>query len=735
MPLEEYRRKRRFGVTSEPRGADKKARRARKLRFVVQKHRATALHYDFRLEWDGVLLSWAVPKGPSLDPSVKRLAMAVEDHPLEYARFEGVIPAGEYGGGTVMVWDEGTYEPAEPDVGKSLQRGEIKFALHGKKLEGSWVLVRTRGYQGGKSWLLIKHRDEAAIDRRRHRGGAALGEERPPARRDRLRGGRRRPPGSERRPGVGNRGRARRSAHRQAETQTGAGGLALESPAVSDEPATSVAPAADASSFRLGVWLFVRAVGAIYLIAFLSLRVQILGLYGSRGILPIGELLAAAASRLGPERYWLLPSLTWLGAGDATLTLLCDAGAVLALAVVLGLAPGPCLLALWALYLSLVSVGRVFLSFQWDMLLLETGLLAVLVAPWSLRPRLATMPAPPALGVWLVRWLLFRLMFASGVVKLVHDDPALPTWHDLTALAYHYETQCLPPWTAWYAHHLPLWWHRLSCAAMFVIELAVPFLIFGPRRARLLAGVVLIGFQLLIITTGNYTFFNWLTIALCLPLFDDRALAGVLPRRSTSEALAVPPPAGWTRAALTTPLALVLLIASALTFGQQLGGRGAVPPAARVLLEWLAPLRSVNGYGLFARMTTVRNEIVVEGSDDGVTWKPYELRWKPGDVMRRPRFVAPHQPRLDWQMWFAALTPYRGNPERWFARFLSRLLEGEPTVIALLASNPFPETPPRHVRASFFQYRFSEVGAADGAWWRREPRGEYAPVISRRSTP
>jgi bifunctional non-homologous end joining protein LigD len=163
MALEEYRRKRRFGVTSEPKGGAIK-KRAKKLRFVIQKHRAGHLHYDFRLEWDGVLLSWAVPKGPSLDPSVKRLAMHVEDHPIEYAKFEGVIPAGEYGGGTVMIWDQGTYEPAEPDVGKSLKKGEIKFTLHGKKLEGSWVLVRTRGYQGGKSWLLIKHRDEAATD-------------------------------------------------------------------------------------------------------------------------------------------------------------------------------------------------------------------------------------------------------------------------------------------------------------------------------------------------------------------------------------------------------------------------------------------------------------------------------------------------------------------------------------------------------------------------------------------
>jgi bifunctional non-homologous end joining protein LigD len=162
MPLEEYRRKRRFGVTTEPRGGTRARRRTRKLRFVVQKHRANALHYDFRLEWDGVLLSWAVPKGPSLDPTVKRLAVAVEDHPIEYAKFEGVIPAGEYGGGTVMIWDQGTWAPDEPDVAKSLAKGELKLTLAGEKLAGSWVLVRTRGYAGGKSWLLIKHRDAAA---------------------------------------------------------------------------------------------------------------------------------------------------------------------------------------------------------------------------------------------------------------------------------------------------------------------------------------------------------------------------------------------------------------------------------------------------------------------------------------------------------------------------------------------------------------------------------------------
>jgi hypothetical protein len=325
-------------------------------------------------------------------------------------------------------------------------------------------------------------------------------------------------------------------------------------------------------------------------------------------------------------------------------------------------------------------------------------------------------------------------MFASGVVKLLHDDPSMPTWHDLTALAYHYETQCLPPWTAWYAHHLPLWWQRLSCALMFVIELAVPFLIFGPRVARLIAAVAFIGFQLLIIGTGNYTFFNWLTIALAVMLCDDRALAAVLPERLVprrSVVDATRPAANRFRLVVQAPVMALLLVAATLTFAQQLAGRDVVPALADPLLRRLAPLRSVNGYGLFARMTTVRNEIVIEGSDDGTTWLPYEFPWKPGDVMRRPTFVAPHQPRLDWQMWFAALMPYRANPSQWFTHLLQRVLEGEPSVLALLASNPFPTTPPRYVRAVVWEYHFSDPGDPSGAWWRREWRGIYAPSLSR----
>ncbi len=480
--------------------------------------------------------------------------------------------------------------------------------------------------------------------------------------------------------------------------------------------------------------VFVRALALVYLAAFLSLRVQLLGLFGSRGILPIAEYLDAVAGRFGPERHWLLPTLAWLDPSDPALLRLCDAGIAIALAALVGVAPGGCLTALWALYLSFVSAGRVFLSFQWDTLLLETGLLAIFVTPWSLWTPRATAREPSRLGVFLVHWLLFRLMFASGVVKLLHDDPNNPTWQQLTALTYHYETQCLPPWTAWYAHHLPLWWQQLSCALMFVIELAVPFLIFGPRTARLAAAVALIGFQLLIIATGNYTFFNWLTITLTLMLCDDRAFAAVLPARIVHAAdpdRRRPPPHPF-RTVVALPCMLLLLAASTCTFARQMAGGEIVPSAGRALLERLEPLRSVNGYGLFARMTTVRNEIVIEGSDDGTTWLPYELPWKPGDVTRRPTFVAPHQPRLDWQMWFAALTPARANPEQWFARLLGRLLEGEPEVLALFASNPFPDGPPRFVRAVVWEYHFTDPGDASGAWWRRAWRGLYVPSTARR---
>ncbi|HEY8232159.1 MAG TPA: lipase maturation factor family protein, partial [Vicinamibacteria bacterium] len=252
-------------------------------------------------------------------------------------------------------------------------------------------------------------------------------------------------------------------------------------------------------------WLFVRALALVYLCAFLSLAVQVDGLIGSRGILPAQELLGYVRERTGIERYWLLPTLFWLDASDGALLLACGGGAALSLALLAGLVPVPVLALLWALTLSLAGVGQVFLGYQWDALLLETGLLAVFFAPGGLRPGVAG--EPPRLPLWLLRWLLFRLMFGSGLVKLASGDP---TWRSFSALDYHYWTQPLPTWLGWYAHQLPSWFQHASVAAMFGIELLAPWLVFAGRRARLVAFFPLAGLQLLIAATGNYAFFNLL---------------------------------------------------------------------------------------------------------------------------------------------------------------------------------------------------------------------------------
>ena len=477
-------------------------------------------------------------------------------------------------------------------------------------------------------------------------------------------------------------------------------------------------------TYRLANGLFLRVVGICFFAAFVSLFVQVDGLIGSRGILPVGDLLDAARAQLPGGRWLVLPTLTWLDGSDAFLHFLCAGGAAAALLLVAGILPVPALLVCWAFYLSLCVAGREFLQFQWDLLILETGFLAIWLAPvkrW--RAGLAVEGSPLARALLL--WLLFRLMFSSGFVKLASGDP---NWKNLTALVYHYWTQPLPPWTAWFMNRLPLGLQKISCAAMFAVELGAPLLIFTPRRLRLFGAAAMAGFEVLIAATGNYAFFNLLTIALCVLLVDDAAFPRRLRERAAADSSAAH--GKWPRLAVV-PVASVVLLASTVLFSFSLGLRlpwpGFVISAARAGLSF----RSVGNYGLFAVMTTRRPEIVVEGSQDGQTWSAYEFRWKPGELTRRPRFVAPHQPRLDWQMWFAALGSCEENP--WLQRFLARLLEGSPPVLALLEKNPFPGNPPRYVRAVLYDYRFTDAPErrSTGAWWRREERGLYCPVFSR----
>lgn len=453
-------------------------------------------------------------------------------------------------------------------------------------------------------------------------------------------------------------------------------------------------------------WIFLRLLAAVYLIAFGSLAMQITGLIGARGILPLGGYLEAVSNSLGARGYWSMPTIFWLAHGDGFLKAVPVGGAALALVLLIGILKGLwerlLLVCLYLLYLSLCTAGQDFLSFQWDSLLLETGFLAIFLGNSKV-------------VVMLFRWLLFRLMFLSGVVKLTSHDPV---WRNLSALAFHYMTQPLPTPLAWYMYQLPLGFQRLSTAATLSIELAMPFLFFAPRQWRFFAAGAVLLLQVMIFLTGNYTFFNLLTMSLCLFLFDDRLF----------EKLRWPVLTVRTNAVAVWAVAIVVLGLTVSEINEMF--LDSSNEAGNALVRLAAPFQIANTYGLFASMTTTRPEIVVQGSNDGVTWLDYEFPYKPGDLRQPPHWVAPYQPRLDWQMWFAALSDYRGSP--WFTNFMVRLLQGSPDVLGLLKKNPFPSAAPKYVRAELFDYSFTdfEMRRETGDWWVRKPQGLYFPQIS-----
>jgi hypothetical protein len=482
------------------------------------------------------------------------------------------------------------------------------------------------------------------------------------------------------------------------------------------ESSTSTRP-----TYARATWLFLRLLGIVYLVAFWSAGTQVLGLIGHNGILPADQYMKALSAVQGFNRFWIFPTLTWISASDGSLRALCIGGGVLSLLLIAGVLTPLVLPLLWLFYLSLSVVGQEFLSYQWDALLLETGFLAIFVAPVALRERRRALDDPPRLVVWLLLWLLFRLMVGSGVVKLASGDP---TWHNLTALSFHFETQPIPTPFAWYAHRSPRWLLELATALVLAIEIGAPYLILGGRRLRKLAFVLLTGLQLIIGLTGNYAFFNLLSAALCVFLLDDVTL-GSWTRLGISGTVAT-----RARRIVSVVLAIVIVPLSATAFAGSLGIALPTAPIVNPLLDAVASFRSVNAYGLFAVMTTTRPESVLEGSDNGTAWVEYEFKYKAGDLRRRPPWVAPYQPRLDWQMWFAALG--RFDDERWLQNFCARLLEGDGTVLNLLERNPFPGHAPTYLRAVLYQYRFSDANARrrDGVWWTRERVADYSPVLS-----
>jgi hypothetical protein len=465
--------------------------------------------------------------------------------------------------------------------------------------------------------------------------------------------------------------------------------------------------------YRLVAWLFLRLLGVIYVAAFVSLAMQIQALAGTEGINPIADQLDRAGEVYGGLRFLQYPSLFWLDAGDTALLAVAWGGALLGLLLFLGRNDRALLILLYLCYLSLFHAGQRFMSFQWDYLLLEVGFLAILL------------PGGSRVVVWLFRWVLFKLRFLSGLSKLLSGDEG---WRQLTALRHYFETQPLPHPGGWYAHQLPDWLLRVGAGGTLFVELVVPFFFLLPRPFRHAAAWLTIVWQLLIIATSNHNFINLLTLVLCLFLFDDRALTRVLPPRLARWAAEHSPlPARPRRliAALSVAVALVVVPAG-LVSATEMILRGPVP----TLSDWAAylkPYRIANRYHVFPSIDTERYAVQVEASRDGREWVALDWRYAPDDPAAMTPFIVPHQPRLDWQLWFVPKGP-PFLPD--FERFLQRLLDGSPPVTALLAEPPFGGEPPRHLRVKVYRYRFAtpDERTAQGVWWVREDQGPFWPL-------
>jgi len=461
--------------------------------------------------------------------------------------------------------------------------------------------------------------------------------------------------------------------------------------------------------------LFLRLLGLFYLIAFISLGSQVQGLAGSQGIMPIADLLADFTTRSGIERYFQIPTLFWLNAADATLNFAIIAGCAAAVLILLQRWTRPALVSAFLLYLSFYHACQPFLHFQWDGLLLEAGFLAIFLTPHS------------RVVILLFRWLLFKLRFMSGLAKLTYNDPA---WSGLTALDSYFEVQPLPNPLSWYAHQLPEWLLRAGTAGTLVVELLVPFMMFLPRPWRFAAAWITILWQVLIILSSNHNWFNFLTIALCLFLFDDRALQRVLPAgmlKRLEWRTSSPAHDGIMNRGVLGLLACLIMVVSTVQLWDLATHKGDAGTPLGKLVSYAETFRIANKYHVFPTMTTRRIELEIEGSLDGRDWRPYRFNYKPQALDERPRLVIPHQPRLDWQMWFVTLHP-KYMP--WFESFLYALLENSPTVTALLRDNPFPDEAPRYIRVLAWDYRFTnaEERATTGNWWQREYLGPFRPM-------
>jgi lipase maturation factor 1 len=509
---------------------------------------------------------------------------------------------------------------------------------------------------------------------------------------------------------------------------------------VGPEPATETRP-----GHLWARWIFLRALGLIYFSAFYSLVFQITGLIGPTGILPAGDYLQAVSGALPSQRYWFAPTLLWFGASDHALLAICWVGIISSLLLVLNFWPRGMLAVCFICFLSFVSAAQDFSGYQSDGMLLEAGFISLFFAPPGFRPALGREHPPSRLSPFLLQWEWFRIYFESGVAKIASGDLA---WRNLTAMDDYYQNGPLPTWLGWYVQQLPHWFHAFATVLTLVIEVALVWMLFLPRRFRIICFFIVTPFEISIILTANYTFLNYLVLVLGFLLLDDRFIEWIVPQKirqlidkqSSADAAAPPlPDENWhTRLReILTPagrtLTLVCLLWILYATSAQLAWmlfRGLPLPESPV--RALEPFRIANRYGLFAVMTHGRYEIEFQGSRDGKTWLAYPFRYKPQDVAQAPGIYAPYQPRFDWNLWFASLGSWREN--HFVVWTEERLLRSEPDVLALFAANPFAGgPPPTQIRAVLWQYWFTDLKTkrAQGAWWRRELLGAYAPSLER----
>jgi hypothetical protein len=466
-----------------------------------------------------------------------------------------------------------------------------------------------------------------------------------------------------------------------------------------------------APQYELSRMVFQRLLGAVYLVAFLSTALQFRALLGERGLLPARRFLGAVPFRRAPSIFHLHYSDRFAGC-------MAWVGVLLSASTVAGLLDAVPLWAsmlvwfcLWALYLSFVNVGQAFYGFIWETLLLETGFLAIFLGNAG--------TAPPVLVVLLIRWVLFRLEFGAGLIKLRHDR----CWRDLSCLSYHHETQPIPNPLSWYFHRLPPSVHKLEVLANHVSQLVVPIGLFAPQPVAAVCGVLIIATQCWLMLSGNFAWLNLLTLTLAVLAIPEGVLREVV-GASVPEATAS---SGW-HGVLSIVLTAAVVVLSIRPV-RNLASRNQVMNAS------FDPLRLVNTYGLFGRITRTRYEVVIEGTDDpapgpDADWKEYEFKAKPGDPRRRPRQVAPYHLRLDWLTWFAPLSP--ASAQEWLFPLIAKLLEGDAATLRLLRTNPFPVAPPAFVRAVVYRYRYTTAAERKdtGDWWVRELVGDYIRPVT-----